>query len=661
MARDVVDLPVMGRAAFVRAESIDETARTVEIVWTTGAIARRWSWEDGQVDEELIVTPEAVRLDRLNNGAPFLNSHNAYQLEAVLGVIVDGSVRIEGGNGYATVRFADDPMVEPIWRKIATGIIRNVSVGYTVHSYQIEKREGQRTLYRAIDWEPMEVSAVAIGADPAAQFRSENAADIQSTPCALVRAVPAASAVNPIMESTMTTNTNQPGGGIVDAARGVTLTTTPAPVPVVQATTPDDIRAAEILRSTEILGLCQRHGLAALATNLILTGATVDAARAAVLDSLAANDAAGGARSQPVLRGGMDETVTRAQAMQESIVAQLTNQPPSDLVRSMDLVGASLVELARERLSERRMPNSFGGREELLHRAFHSTSDFPQLFENALNRSLAARYALANPTYRAIARQRSYMDFRDHTTVRPGDFPTLKPVGQEAGEVKGGTFGESAEKTRVLPYGVRVNLSRQMLVNDSLGAIQQVLNDRGAAVARFEEATFYAMMLVAAGAGPTLLETTRPVFNTTDGSLAAVAAAITVASVGIGRAALGKRTSKDGAMLNLQSSILLVGPDKLTEAEQLVAPIQAQQAGNVNPFSGRLTVASTGYIPGNAWYVFANPAEAACFEWGLLDGYEAPRFRMEDVFGTQGTALTLEHDFGCGAIDFRGGYRNAGA
>jgi hypothetical protein len=59
--------------------------------------------------------------------------------------------------------------------------------------------------------------------------------------------------------------------------------------------------------------------------------------------------------------------------------------------------------------------------------------------------------------------------------------------------------------------------------------------------------------------------------------------------------------------------------------------------------------------------MFASPDVAPCFEWGLLDGYEAPRFRIEEVFGTQGTSMTLEHDFGCGAIDFRGGYRNAGA
>jgi hypothetical protein len=345
--------------------------------------------------------------------------------------------------------------------------------------------------------------------------------------------------------------------------------------------------------------------------------------------------------------------------MEEALVSGLSGAAPTELARSYH--GMALIELAAERLGERRIPMAMGAREDLMRRAFHTTSDFPLLFENAMNRSLAARYAMQAPTYRMIARQRSYADFRDHSTVRVGDFPTLQAVDQEAGEIKAGTFKESRERTRVTPYGVRVNLSRQMIVNDTLSGLQQIINDRGTAVARFEDATFYAMMLVASGAGPTLIETSRAVFNTTDGTLAAANAAITVASVSIGRAALMKRKSLDGADLELPAAVLLVGPDKQTEAQQLLAPIQAQQSGNINPFSGQMALAVTAKITGNAWYMFASPDVAPCFEWGLLDGYTAPRFRVEEIFGTQGTSMTLEHDFGCGAIDFRGGFRNSGA
>jgi hypothetical protein len=32
-----------------------------------------------------------------------------------------------------------------------------------------------------------------------------------------------------------------------------------------------------------------------------------------------------------------------------------------------------------------------------------------------------------------------------------------------------------------------------------------------------------------------------------------------------------------------------------------------------------------------------------------------------EPFGVQGVKINLEHDFGCGAIDYRGAYLNAGS
>ncbi len=651
MAENEIDLPVQGRAAQVRPESMDEEARTFEVLFTTGAARRTWSWEEGHIEESLEVTPEAIDLTRLQSGAPFLASHDAYSLDSVLGV-VEGA-RIEGGNAYATVRMSDRPEVASIWQDIRAGIIRNVSVGYSVQTYEVTRSEGRVPRYHAVAWQPMEISAVAIGADAGAHIRAEGPGRAV-TRCAIVsRAVPAANAVHR-KEGMMPEDTITPAAG--SEAAHVTIESGTQ----MRGVNPADAIAAERQRSADILSLYARHGLTDQAATAIAQGLSLDQARAAVLDHLASGTAPAAARSEPGIAGRMDETETRRRGMEGALVARLTGAQPEAFARGY--MEMDLVELAAVRLGERRVPTSFGQREQLLTRAFHTTSDFPFLFENALNRSLQARYATQAPTYRSIARQRTYADFRDHTTIRVGDFPTLQPVDQEAGELKAGTFGEARERTRVIPYGVRVNLSRQMLINDGLGGLQQVLDDRGAAVARFEDATFYAMVLSgASNNGPTLLETTRQVFNTTDGTLAGTAAAITVASVAVGRAALMKRKSRDGADLELAPAVLLCGPDKMTEAQQLLAPIQAQQAGNVNPFSGAMEVAVTAKITGNAWYIFAAPSVAPVFEYGFLEGYEAPRFRIEEPFGVQGTMLSLEHDFGCGAIDFRGGYRNAGA
>lgn len=644
MSEKLIDLPVQGRAASVRPESVDLEARTFEVLFTTGAAVKRWSWQDGEVEESLEVSPQAMDMTRLEAGAPFLNSHNSYELESILGVVE--SARIEGGAAYATIRMSARDDVGPIWDDIRSGIIRNVSVGYSVAKYEVTREDGRLPHFRAVAWQPMEISAVAIPADAGAQIRAE-APGAATKPCAVVtRAAPAASAASD-KEAIMALDDKAPAAG-TDAAI------------VTPGAGGAEAVAAERARSAGILALFQRHGLTDKAAKAIEDGLSLDQARAAVLDHLAAATAPAGARSEPTLARGLDETETRRRGMEDALTAGLAAIPVSDLGRTY--AGMNLIELAAERLGERRVPSSFGAREQMLQRAFHSTSDFPILFENALNKGLQARYVAQAPTYRQIAKARTYADFRPHTTIRVGDFPQLQAVDQEAGEIKAGTFSEARERTSVVPYGVRVNLSRQMLVNDGLGGINQMLTDRGSAVARFEDATFYAMAFGgASNNGPTLLETTRQVFNTTDGTLAGTAAAITVASITIGRAAMLKRKSRDGADLELFPAVLLVGPDKLTEAQQLIAPIQAQQSSNINPFSGLMEVACTAKITGNAWYLFASPEIAPVFEYGFLEGYEAPRFRIEDIFGTQGTSLTLEHDFGCGAIDWRGGFRNAGA
>lgn len=61
------ETPMLSLRAAVRPGSVDIENRTAELTWTTGAKGRRWSWDIGAYMEELEVTPEAVRLDRLNN------------------------------------------------------------------------------------------------------------------------------------------------------------------------------------------------------------------------------------------------------------------------------------------------------------------------------------------------------------------------------------------------------------------------------------------------------------------------------------------------------------------------------------------------------------------------------------------------------------------
>lgn len=355
-----------------------------------------------------------------------------------------------------------------------------------------------------------------------------------------------------------------------------------------------------------------------------------------------------------------DEAETRRNALSEAMSYRMglpvPDAGPSDAARQF-MEFRRFSSFISEAIGHAGRVDSVRALDDLIDRASHTTSDFPAIYENAVNRTLEGRYALAQPTYRRIARRSDFRDFRPHTTVKLGDFPTLKKVAED-GEIKYGSFSEGKERVQAFAYARALAVTRQMIVNDDLGAIAEMLSSYGDTVALFEEVVFYSEALNGK------LADGKDVFHADHGNLAGAAAAITVDSVALGRAAMSKQKSLEGnPLLSNRPKILLCGPDKITEAEKLVASITPATVATVNIFSGRLEPMETAQIANNNWYLFpdAQADGRSNYRYGLLDGYEAPRVRMEEPFGRQGFAMSVEHDFGVGATDHRFGFKNAGA
>ncbi|AZV00197.1 protease and major capsid protein [Paracoccus phage vB_PbeS_Pben1] len=345
-----------------------------------------------------------------------------------------------------------------------------------------------------------------------------------------------------------------------------------------------------------------------------------------------------------------DERSTRRTAMASALHAQITGRDPSTPA-ARPYMDMSLVEMAAAAIGHRGKIRSAGDKVTVFMDASHSTSDFPAIFQNALNRVLLERYSEFQPTYRSISKKKNFRDFRPMPLVRAGDFPMLLPVG-ETGEIKWGTFGESGETAVIVPYARGLTISRQMMINDDLGAINDLLSSYGETVAHFEERTFYSGALTA------VLSDGNPLFHASRNNLAPAGGGIEADTVSAGRAAMRVQESIDGLKLNLSPSILLVGPENETAAEMFVAQITPTATEAVNPFSGKLKPVVTTEIEDGAWYLLSE--RAPCWVYGFLEGQEAPRVRTEEPFGTQGFSMTVEHDFGFGAADFRGGWKNPG-
>ena len=157
-------------AATFAPPSANDDARTIDAVWYTGAKVPRFDWRSGE-EYDLILDMKGCRMDRLNNGGPVLDSHSAYGVESQLGVVRKAWAK--KATGLATIQFSKRDAVTPIWNDVKGGIIQNLSPGMWIYKKIDTTPKGQeRREFTATDWEPFEISLVAVAADAATNFMS---------------------------------------------------------------------------------------------------------------------------------------------------------------------------------------------------------------------------------------------------------------------------------------------------------------------------------------------------------------------------------------------------------------------------------------------------------------------------------------------------------
>jgi HK97 family phage prohead protease len=140
---------------------VDAQARTVDLSFSSTTEVRRPGWGV----EILSHASGAMRTERLNASAPLLWNHN---WDDQRGVVVPGSVRLDGDKARAKVMFSRGSAGQELFQDVQDGIVANVSVGYRIHDAQlIEVRDDGTDVWFVTDWEPVEISLVSVPADPA--------------------------------------------------------------------------------------------------------------------------------------------------------------------------------------------------------------------------------------------------------------------------------------------------------------------------------------------------------------------------------------------------------------------------------------------------------------------------------------------------------------
>ena len=612
--------------------AVDKESRRVDVKWYTGAAVDRLSWE-GRYSLKLSLDPAHVRMGRFESGtAPVLDSHSDWSLRDVIGVVEKANL-----DGSATIRLADTPSVEETWQKIQQGIIRNGSVGARIFKLKdVTPEDSKQKSYLAIDWEPQEFSLVPIGADPNAGIRAA-----ESTGEVEVEVEFAERATSP-METTMENKDKTIEAG--DQAREVNT---------------DEVRAAaaaaERQRVIEIGKLGQKAKLdAAFMSEHIEKGTSVEKFRELAFDKLATRSEENPTRSHAeVTRDERDTLRANADAVIMNLFDRKNKVDGQNQFRGM-----GVLRLAEEVLNRTGVSTRGRSKAEIAELSMHATADFPLILADSARKQMLAMYELANPTYKVWAKASTSPDFKTMSRLRLGETPTLLTVAEGA-QITLATMTESREQYALATYGRGVSFTRQMLINDDLGAFNDLIRQFGMQASRLENKTVYAILTANAAMSDTVA-----LFHASHSNLGSGA----IGNTGLDAMFTAMATQKglDGvSILNLVPKFLIVPSAKsMTAAQNLAEISNAVKASDRNWFAGRLTPVADAELDASStavWYGAADPMIAPGVEYCHLEGAEGPQMiRKENEQAVLGIQLYCFLDFAAKAVDWRPLYKSTG-
>lgn len=676
-------IPLILRKATFTPGTFHNENRTIDVVFSTGAQVERGGFFSEPFIEELSLKKDHVRLGRLNNGAPFLNNHRSHSFDDQLGVVE--KAKTNGKEGTATVRFSKRAEVQPIVDEIRDGIIRNISVGYRVYKFEEQKdRVGDLKVFRAVDWEPMEISAVMAGADDGAKFRGID--DTQENECEIVyyetrndepsgelgtdpKAIEAT-------KSVVERNQNIQGDEMTeeqkrklaeDQAKVEKENENAVRDAKIEAT--KEAQKDERKRQTEIRSLSKACKIGdAECDKWLNDGVTVDDARKLAIEKMTASEQPTDTRAHSdAYFEGNDE----GQSMRDGIEnALLHRHDPTTYAleahgkqyRYMTLLEQAKVLLRSEGVKVAEM-----SRLDIAKRAVgHTSSDFPKLLENIATKTMQKSFGEAPQTFAPVVRRVTVPDFKQVSRTQIGDAPlSTDDEVLEKGEITRGSLSEAGEKYQIKTYAKIVCFSRQMLINDDMDAFSRIPALFGRA-ARDLESDLVWLKVINANAA---MADGFNLFSSDHNNLGS-AGALSETTLSEARQDMRKQVGLDGRLMNLVPVWLFVSPENETAGEKLISSISPNASGDVNPFgpTGRTSLSLvveprlSAVSPPHPYYLSAATGQVDMIELATLDGTNGgPVIESREGFDIEGLEIKVRHDVHAAVVEFRGLYKNVGA
>jgi hypothetical protein len=286
-----------------------------------------------------------------------------------------------------------------------------------------------------------------------------------------------------------------------------------------------------------------------------------------------------------------------------------------------------------------------------LRAAGASTLSLPNILSNLLNKELLEAYQEQDQTWREIAAVRSVSDFKTVFSHRLLDNMEYEEVAPD-GELKHGTVSEETYTRQARTYGRMFVLTRDKIIDDDLGAFDDIRTRLGAGAARKLNSVFWKTFL-----------NNSAFFTAALGNyISGADTALTDDGTGLqkGITAFRKLKSPDKKRIGGVPTILLVPPELQFVAQRLyqsttIDPGSGGTLGTANIHAGRYRPVIADWLSDSefagssakAWYLFRDPAVLAPVVVSFLDGVQTPTVEAAEAdFNKLGMQFRGYFDFG---------------
>ncbi|HYN64080.1 MAG TPA: hypothetical protein VES36_05700 [Candidatus Limnocylindrales bacterium] len=355
--------------------------------------------------------------------------------------------------------------------------------------------------------------------------------------------------------------------------------------------------------------------------------------------------------SQPTINAAMDSRV-RGFGIQQLIFASLHAQGIQAQFGRMDNETIKAALMSDPRLNGTLIRAAQG----------FSTISLSGILGNLANKAMLQRFALFTSVVPEIAYETDTNDFKPFTRYRLDGSGVFGQVGPD-GQLKHIGLIQSEYANQLQTRGGMIALTRQMIINDDLGAFLQIpqLFAELAIHAR-EQMTF-----------ETLLGNAGTFFGV--GNLNLITDALSIAGLTAAVKAFRELKNAGGKFVMLNPGKVLVAPFNEALAKQLYTSthLVGSTTANVlmpedNPHAGAYRPVVSPYLSeasgiagadNDDWYLFADPASGmAALEIGYLRGQRTPVIdSAEAAFDTLGMQWRAYWDFGVALMEKRAGIK----